>query len=94
MFPIYNRDSFIWNERVVAFTDHAKNHIWEFDLDVYEIIDMLRNSFDCPKRRKHRRTDIERCSNKKGKVFRIILFDDFCIDYDEDCWCVKHVEPI
>ena len=94
MAVIYNRENFLWNNRVVGFTDSAKNHLEEFKLDVYEIIDMLRHSFDCPEQRRHRRTEIEKCSNKRGKIFRIILFDDFCYVYNEECWCVKHVEPI
>jgi len=92
-YTIYNSDDFRWNDRYIQFTDSAKLHLEEFGLDAIEIIDMLHNSFPCPKNRKFRRTDIEICSRKNKRIFRIILFEDYCYDVREICWCVKHVEP-
>lgn len=92
-FTIYNPNDFRWNDRYIQFTDSAKLHLDEFGLDAREIIDMLHNPVNCPKHRKHRRTDIEICSRKNRRIFRIILFEDYCYDVKEICWCVKHVEP-
>lgn len=92
-FTIYNYNDFRWNGRYIQFTDSAKLHLDEFGLDAHEIIDMLHDPVDCPEHRKFRRTDIEICSRKKRRIFRIILFEDFCYDVKEICWCVKHVEP-
>ena len=92
-FTIYNPSDFRWNDRYIQFTDSAKLHLYEFGLDALEIIDMLHNPVNCPKHRKHRRKDIEICSRKNRRIFRIILFEDYCYDVKETCWCVKHVEP-
>lgn len=93
VFTIYNPNDFRWNERYVQFSDSAIFHLDEFGLDAFEIIDMLHNPVDCPKNKKFRRTNIEICSKKNKQIFRIILFEDYCYDVKEICWCVKHVEP-
>ncbi|MDY6966592.1 MAG: hypothetical protein SVM80_11630 [Halobacteriota archaeon] len=92
-FIAYNPDDFRWNDRYVQFTDSAKFHLEEFGLDVIEIINMLHDPVPCPKHRKFRKTDIEICSRKNRQIFRIILFEDYCYDVQETCWCIKHVEP-
>lgn len=92
-FATYNLDAFRWRDRYVQFTDSAKLHLEEFELDALEIIDMLHDPVNCPKYKKFRRTDIEICSRKDRRTFRIILFEDDCFDAGETCWCVKHVEP-
>lgn len=92
-FTIYNPEYYRWNDRYVQFSYSAELHLEEFGLDAHEIIDMLHNPVNCPKHRKFRRTDIEICSNKNKRIFRIILFEDYCFDVREMCWCVKHVEP-
>lgn len=84
---------FKWDEVPVQFTSHAKMHLNEFKLDAIEIIDMLRHQVECPEMRRHRRTETEVCSNKNGQIFRIILFEDYCFDVGQDCWCVKNVKP-
>jgi hypothetical protein len=94
MFPSYNRRDLYWDGKYVAFTTHAMMHLTEFRMDVREIVDMLRSSFDCPERRKFRREDIERCSRKGAKTFRIIIAEDYCHDIQEECWCIKNVKPI
>lgn len=92
-FTTYNPEDFRWRERYVQFTDSAKLHLDEFNLNAYEIIDMLHNTIPCPKSRRFKKTDIEICSKKNRQIFRITLFEDFCFDVDEICWCVKHVKP-
>ena len=43
MLPNYRKEAFTWNERYVAFTTSAEIHLWEFKLDVYEIIEQIAN---------------------------------------------------
>ena len=92
-FITHDPNDFRWQDRYVQFTDSAKMHLEEFGLNALEIIDMLRDPVDCPTRRKFRKTDKEICNRKNKRIFRIILFEDFCYDVGETCWCVKHVEP-
>ncbi len=84
---------FRWEGKYVAFTDHAKIECRLFKIDAYEVIEMLRDSFECPEKKKHNKKEKEICSKKNRKIFRIILFEDHCSDVGEDCWCVKHVKP-
>jgi hypothetical protein len=85
---IYN-----WRGRYVSFTGSAELHLWDFQLDAIEIIDMLHNQVKCPKYTKFRNKDEEVCSKKDGRIYRIILCDDYCRCLGERCWCVIHVEP-
>jgi hypothetical protein len=85
---IYN-----WEGRYVSFTGSAELHLWDFELEAMEIIDMLHNQVDCPKYTRFRKKDKEVCSNKDGKIYRIILCEDYCRCLRETCWCVIHVEP-
>ena len=93
-YPLYTPNNFNWRGKYVAFTYSAKLHLEEFQIDALELIDMLHNPVPCPKSRVFRKKDIEICSTKKGRIFRIILFEDYCIDVQADCWVVKHVKPI
>jgi len=92
-FTIYNPIDFRWKDRYVQFSDHAKLHLEEFRLDALEIIEMLHHPVKCPDLKKFRKKDIEICSNKNKRIFRIILFEDYCYDAREICWCVKNVKP-
>jgi len=89
----YDPNDFRWRDRFVQFTNHAKLHLEEFGLDVHEIIDMLHDPVDCPKKRKFHRTDIEICSRKNRRIFRIILSKDDCYNVGECCWVVRNVKP-
>lgn len=82
-----------WGGVPVQFSTDAKGELWAFKLDAYEIIDMLDNPVKCPKHRKFQKEETEICSNKNGKIFRIIICEDYCRDVEEDCWCVIHVKP-
>ena len=92
-FPMHPPNNFYWKGKYVAFTYSARLHLEEFQIDALEVIDMLHNPIPCPKSNIFRKNDIEICSMKKGKIFRIILFEDYCIDVHADCWVVKHVKP-
>ncbi len=92
-FSIYNPKNYRWGGKYVAFSTHAKMHMEEFDLDALEVIDMLHDTVPCPGRRRIRRDEKEICSKKHRKIFRIILFEDYCYDVREDCWVVTNVKP-
>jgi len=93
MSKFYNPDSFRWRSSYIAFTNHAKNELWIYELDVIQVIDMLNSSFECKDTKKGVKTDIEVCSIRKRQIFRILLFHDFCREVQEDCLVVKHVKP-
>ena len=77
-------------------SDSCMFHLREFDISVYTLCDMVKNSFDCPKIKKtgkaFRKTSARICANHKGRVFNIIM-DKMTI---EECeyWSVSHLEPI
>lgn len=92
-FTGYSYDNFRWEGKYVAFSTHAKMEMQEFKLDTLEIIDMLHNPVPCPDGNRPKKREIKICSNKNKMVFLIKLFDDYCFDVGEPCWCVKHVKP-
>lgn len=92
-FTGYSYNDFQWEGRYVSFSSHAKMHLSEFKLDALEVIDMLNDPVPCPDSRRFRRQDVEICSRKHRKTFRIILADAFCDDVGEPCWCVENVKP-
>lgn len=89
----YALENYRWGGKYVSFSSHAKMHLEEFDLDVLEVIDMLHDTVPCPGKRGFKRSEKEICSKKHGEIFRIILFEDYCYDVQEDCWVVKNVKP-
>jgi len=91
--PIDTYGIFKWEGVPVQFTTHARIHLKICQLDAHEIIDMLHCHVKCPKTTRHKKTEREVCSNKNGQIFRIILFETYCYDAGQDCWCVKNVEP-
>lgn len=77
-------------------SDSAMFHLRDFDIDVYTLCDMVKDHFDCPKRKKtgaaFRKTSSRICSNHKGRTYNIIL-DPIRIG-GVDYWSVSHLEPI
>jgi hypothetical protein len=89
-----------WKERLLHLSDDAKVECQIFKLDVYQIVGMLEDQVKCPKYRQFHRKDkkfkteeIEICSKKDRKIFRIIYCEDNCIDVKEICWLIIHVKP-
>jgi len=88
-----NPKEFYWGDKYVAFTDHARLELENCGMDVLNLIDMLYDSFPCKIKRRHKRNEKEVCANWNHVCYRIILFEDFCINVQEICWVVKHVKP-
>ena len=93
VFNRYHRDEYRWNGVYIAFSTSAKLHLGEFHIDAIEVIDMLNDPVPCPKGKKFRKSNVEICSRKNRDIYRIVLYEDYCLDAGEKCYCVKHVEP-
>lgn len=91
MYNPLDPDRLKWKGKPVAFTDHAKRELWFYDLTVDEVIEMLNTSFECKKQRKFKENEEEVCARKHKKIYRIIIFEDYCRDYQMDCYVIKHV---
>lgn len=84
---------FIWREKRVFITDSAGRHLRYERISPYELMDMINDTVECPEYRRFKRNEIEICSKKHRKTYRIILIDGNHERLGIDCWWVKHVEP-
>jgi len=101
MYRSYQLNSYTWidssnpepKRRYIQISSHARNEMDIYDIDPITLIDMLCDSFPCRPRGRCKKGEIELCSNRKRKIFRIKLSKDYCIDVREECWLLKHVKP-
>jgi hypothetical protein len=77
-------------------SDSAMFHLCDFDISIYTLCDMVRDSFDCPKSKRtgkpFRKTSVRICAMHKGRIYNIIM-DQMTIETNE-YWSVSHLEPI
>lgn len=92
-FSPYNNQKLKYKSKPVHFSNHAKGELITANLSVYELIDMLNNPVPCPRGRRIKKIYFEICSNKNRKVFRIILYEDYCFDERTDCYLIIHIKP-
>ncbi len=82
----------------VRLTDSSISHMYKEKINPMTLCDMLQYPINCPKstkkRKKFRKTSIEVCSNRKGKIFRILLEKEDTIDIGNFAYVVIHLEPI
>jgi len=83
--------------RQVRFSDDAFTHMRYYHTDALAVCDMLKASFECPERKKHkgipfRSTSRRVCAERNDKIFSIIL--DVHEHRNGPLWSVTHLKPI
>jgi hypothetical protein len=71
-------------------TRAAMNELFDNNLDLYTVLDILENGYDCPKSKRAKGT-IERCLDEKRKTIRIVVVRSFNYSFDMDVWAITHV---
>ena len=86
----------IYKDRPVRLSDSGHVHIFSENIDPMTLCDMINYNIPCPKykKRKFRSISLEVCSNRKGKIYRIILDLSYTHDINAYAYLVTHVEPI
>lgn len=81
----------------VRISDSGHAHLTREGFDPFTLCDMILGNLPCPKKkknRKFRKTSIELCANRKGKVYRIILDKQYTTCKNSYSYVVCHVEPV
>jgi hypothetical protein len=94
---LVNNDCF-YDGLPVRLSDSGISHLFKEKIDPMTFCDMLQYPINCPKivkkRKKFKRTSIELCSNRKSKIYRIILEKDYTINIRNFAYVLRHLEPV
>ena len=71
-------------------TRAAMNKLYENNLDIYMVLNVLENGYDCAKSKRAKGT-IERWLNEKRKTIRIFVVKSFNYSLNMDVWAITHV---
>lgn len=85
-------EGFLWEEREIRITKAAYIEMNKLDMDVYDIIYILREGDNCEKSRRKRGIR-ERCSTWRRKRIRVVAALDYCRNIKDECWAITHVAP-
>jgi hypothetical protein len=95
---VFKNNDCYFKDLPVRLTDSGISHLYRENIDPMTLCDMLKYQINCPestkKRKKFRKTSIEVCSNRKKKIYRILLEKDYTIDIGNYAYVVIHLEPI
>ena len=80
----------------LRYSDSANAHMLAERIFPQTLCDMINHSIDCPQNapKPHRRTAIRVCSNRRGKVYAIMIEKDYTIDIHQDAYLVTHFKPV
>lgn len=85
-------NGFVWEGREIRITKAAYLEMSKLNIDVYDILYILKEGNDCEKSRRKRGIR-ERCSTWRGKKIRVVAALDYCWDIEDECWAIIHVAP-
>ena len=90
-------DDCYFEGRTIRFSDSAFDHMRYYKMREYVVCDMLKESFECPKRKESKGTPFRKtsrrvCANRDNETFSIVL-DPY--EYEgRSLWSVSHLKPI
>ena len=68
----------------------AMNELYDNNMDLYAVLDVLENGYDCPKDKRSKDL-IERCLDRKRKTIRVVVAQSFNYYFDSESWVIVHV---
>jgi hypothetical protein len=87
----------MFRNRAVRVTDSAFADMYAQDIEPNVLCSMLQGPIECPggkKGKPHRRNLIQVCAARKGKIFSILLANDYSMDTSQEVFGVVHLKPI
>jgi len=83
IYPLYQRLQLIP-------TRAAMNELYDNNLDLYTVLNVLENGYDCYKSKRAKGT-IERCLDEKRITIRVVVVKSFNYSLNMDVWAITHV---
>jgi len=68
----------------------AMDEMIKHDLDLYDILEVLENGYDCSRSKRSKGT-IERCKDKKQKTTKVVVVNVMDLSSDSEVWTITHV---
>lgn len=72
----------------IAVTDSAMRELMKEEKTLYDVVKILENGYDAPRKRK--KGIIEKWLDKGNKVFNVVIVKDYDEILKEDCWVLIH----
>ena len=82
MYPYYK-------DRQLFPTRAAMNELFKYGYDLFDVIEILENGYDCHKSPRSKDT-IEKCFDKKGKTIRVVIAKSFNYSLNLEVWIITH----
>ena len=79
-----------WKKRPIIPTLSATRELLKLDLDLYDVLEILENGFDCSKS-KRKLEVFERCIKKKNKILKVVVVEDEWRWSGKKVWTLTHV---
>ncbi len=79
-----------WKKRPIIPTLSATRELLKLNLDLYDVLEILENGFDCSKS-KRKPEVFERCIKKKNKIFKVVVVKDEWRWSGKKVWTLTHV---
>jgi hypothetical protein len=67
----------------------AMTELFDIGCDMYDVLEILESGYDCS-RSKRAGHIIEKCLDKKGKTFKVVIAGSFNFDHNCEVWVVTH----
>jgi hypothetical protein len=79
-----------WNGKYLRPSKHAIYEMKKLDYDLYDVLSILENGYDCLKGRRAKGT-YEKCVKKGRKIIKVVVKRVQAYDIDDEVWLIIHV---
>ena len=79
-----------WKNQILIPSLSATRELLKLNLDLYDVLVILQDGYDCPKSKRKEGT-FERCLKKKKKIVKVVVVEDIWRWSDEKVWTITHV---
>jgi len=79
-----------WKKRSIIPTLSATRELLKLNLDLYDVLEILEDGFDCSKS-KRKSGVFEQCIKKKNKIFKVVVVEDEWRWSGKKVWTLTHV---
>ena len=68
----------------------ASTELIKYGLDLYDVLEILENGYDCSKSKRAKKT-IEKCLDHKKKTHKVVAVKVHYYSLDTEAWLITHV---
>ena len=79
-----------WKKKPIIPTLSATRELLKLNMDLYDVLEILENGFDCAKS-KRKPGVFELCIKKKNKIFKVVVVEDEWRWSGKKVWTLTHV---